>query len=110
MSWLIFLYILPGRGSLREKYVTLEYLQEHWKEYAIEVDADFPEMEKRVQGKISLKEQFFVCFIDQKEQALYFDPGGHNPKCLVIRSDEQENCHMKFPSGRWVKIGKFVRL
>lgn len=90
--------------------MTLDELQEHWQEYAIEVNADFPEEGRVVRGRIVLKEKFFACFREQKDNSLFFDPGGHDPRCVVLRPDEEGNCHMKFPGGQWVKIGKFVRL
>jgi hypothetical protein len=90
--------------------MTLEELQEHWQEYMVQVHMDIPELNRHIEGKIILKEKFFVCFLEQKENALFFDPGGHDPRCVALRPDEEGNCYMRFPSGRWIKIGKFVRI
>jgi hypothetical protein len=89
--------------------MNIEELQKNWQQYVVEVDVDFPELGRQVRGKIVLKKQFFVCFREQRDNALLFDPGGHDPKCIMLRPDDEDNCYMKFPSGRWIKIGKFIR-
>ena len=87
--------------------MTVDELYENWQGYIISVDVNYL---RRVRGYILLKEKFFACFKIEKENALLFDPGGHSPVCFILRPDEENNCIMKMPSGKWVKIGKFVKI
>ncbi len=90
--------------------MTLEYLQEHWQEYAIEIDVYFPKENRHIKDCMVLKERFFVCFISKEDDALIFDPGGNNPAVVIFRLKGEDECHLKFPGGTWGKIGRFVRL
>ena len=88
----------------------LDSLQRDWQDYAVYIDVQFPERDSKAKGLIILKERFFVCFRTQDGSGLIFDPGGHNPRCVTLKPDEDGNCYIRLFTGRWFKIGKFVRM
>ena len=94
--------------------MTVQKLLDQWQFYAIDVDVEIRGVSglRRIKKLMVLKERFFVCFLskDSDGEHCSFDPGGHDPKIIRLKPGEDNDCYIKLPSGKWVKIGKFVRL
>lgn len=96
--------------------MTLDELQENWKEYAIAFEGDGT---SEFEGNIRrMNELFMVCW-GKCEGGLLFDQGGEQgAQGAILKADDEGNCYRKvFNSSescqedeKWEKVGRFLKL